>query len=89
MSDYQPTTLSKATTIPSTWYLHPAFLEREREKIFHAIAFSHQVQLEDVAISNLVQKGLRSRSYDRGRLSVRRENGVHFFHGLLHEHLGR
>jgi choline monooxygenase len=61
----------------------------EGEDLSHAIAFSHQVQLEDVAISNLVQKGLRSRSYDRGRLSVRRENGVHFFHGLLHEHLTR
>lgn len=52
-----------------------------------AVAFSHQVQLEDVAISNSVQKGIRSRSYDRGRLSVRRENGVHFFHLLLREHL--
>ena len=59
----------------------------EGEDLEAAIAFSHQVQLEDVAISNSVQKGLRSRSYDRGRLSVRRENGVHFFHGLLHESL--
>jgi choline monooxygenase len=61
----------------------------EGEDIEAAVAFSHQVQLEDVAISNSVQKGLRSRTYDRGRLSVRRENGVHFFHGLLHEHLTR
>jgi choline monooxygenase len=59
------------------------------EDLEAAIAFSHQVQLEDVAISNSVQKGLRSRTYDRGRLSARRENGVHFFHGLLHEHLAR
>jgi choline monooxygenase len=59
------------------------------EDLKAAIAFSHQVQLEDVAISNSVAKGLRSRSYDRGRLSLRRENGVHFFHGLLHEHLTR
>jgi choline monooxygenase len=61
----------------------------EGEDLSHAIAFSHQVQLEDVAISNLVQKGLRSRFYDRGRLSARRENGVHFFHGLLNESLAR
>ena len=61
----------------------------ENEDVEAAVAFSHQVQLEDVAISNSVQKGLRSRTYDRGRLSVRRENGVHFFHGLLHEHLAR
>jgi choline monooxygenase len=26
----------------------------------------------------------RSRTYERGRYSVRRENGVHHFHGLLH-----
>jgi choline monooxygenase len=45
------------------------------------------VQLEDAAISSSVAKGLRSRSYDRGRLSASRENGVHFFHGLLHQHL--
>lgn len=30
-----------------------------------------------------VQKGLKSLTYDRGRYSVRRENGVHHFHGLL------
>jgi hypothetical protein len=30
------------------------------------------------------QEGLRSRTYERGRYSVRRENGVHHFHGLLH-----
>jgi choline monooxygenase len=57
------------------------------EEVDAAVAFSHQVQLEDVAISNSVQKGLRSKSYDRGRLCARRENGVHFFHRLLHESL--
>jgi len=61
----------------------------ESQDLSRSIAFSHQVQLEDVAISNSVQKGLRSHSYDRGRLSVRRENGVHFFHGLLTESLAR
>jgi len=30
-----------------------------------------------------VQRGLQSRTYDRGRYSVRRENGVHHFHSLL------
>jgi choline monooxygenase len=63
------------------WYALPD------EDVEAAIAFSHQVQIEDVAISNSVQKGIRSRSYDRGRLSLRRENGVHFFHRLLHDRL--
>jgi hypothetical protein len=29
------------------------------------------------------QKGLQSRTYGRGRYSVRRENRVHHFHALL------
>jgi choline monooxygenase len=41
------------------------------------------VQREDIAVCEAVQKGLGSRTYDRGRYSVRRENGVHHFHGLL------
>jgi choline monooxygenase len=54
-----------------------------------AIAFSDQVQKEDMDICQAVQRGLASRSYDRGRFSLRRENGVHHFHLLLHEHLSR
>ena len=34
-----------------------------------------------------VQRNLRSRVYDRGRYSAKRENGVHHFHSLLHEAL--
>ena len=34
-----------------------------------------------------VQRGLRSRTYRQGRYSVKRENGVHHFHGLLSEYL--
>ena len=36
-----------------------------------------------------VQQGLRSRAYDAGRFSAKRENGVHHFHLLLHEYLSR
>ena len=52
-----------------------------------AFAFADRVQREDIAICEAVQKGLRSRTYDRGRYSVLRENGVHHFHGLLHRFL--
>jgi choline monooxygenase len=34
-----------------------------------------------------VQRGLRSRAYDTGRLSVRREGGEQLFHQLLHADL--
>ena len=51
------------------------------------MAFSDEIQDEDIAICERVQQNLRSRSYDRGRYSAARENGVHHFHGLLHEFL--
>ena len=52
-----------------------------------SIAVSEQIQEEDVAICESVQRGLASRSYDSGRLSVRREAGEHLFHRLLHADL--
>jgi choline monooxygenase len=51
------------------------------------IDFSDEIQQEDIRICESVQRGLRSRFYDRGRFSVKRENGVHHFHGLLSAHL--
>lgn len=52
-----------------------------------SIDVSHQIQLEDDAICLSVQRGLRSRAYGAGRLSVRREAGEHLFHRLLHADL--
>ena len=51
------------------------------------LAFSDEIQDEDVEICEVVQRNLRSRVYDRGRYSAARENGVHHFHSLLHEFL--
>jgi len=45
-----------------------------------AVEFSDQIQSEDVGICETVQKNLRSRSYSRGRFSVKQEKGVHAFH---------
>ena len=42
-----------------------------------------RVEREDEAIVELVQKGMSSRFYDRGRYSPKREQGVHHFHSLL------
>jgi choline monooxygenase len=52
-----------------------------------SIEVSHQIQLEDDSICLSVQRGLRSRAYGAGRLSVRREAGEHLFHRLLHADL--
>jgi len=49
-----------------------------------SIAVSEKVQDEDMAICDSVQRGLGSRAYVAGRLSVRREAGEHLFHRLLH-----
>ncbi|MBZ5626851.1 MAG: Rieske 2Fe-2S domain-containing protein [Acidobacteriia bacterium] len=51
------------------------------------IDFSNEIQQEDVKICELAQRGLQSRNYNQGRFSVKRENGVHHFHGLLYEFL--
>jgi choline monooxygenase len=52
-----------------------------------SIDVSQEIQEEDVAICESVQRGLKSRAYDTGRLSVRREAGEHLFHRLLYQDL--
>jgi phenylpropionate dioxygenase-like ring-hydroxylating dioxygenase large terminal subunit len=69
------------------WYFHDAASEKVRERAAKAIAFSDVVQREDMHICESVQRGLQSSTYDRGRYSVKRENGVHHFHILLGESL--
>ena len=52
-----------------------------------SIDVGERIQDEDVAICESVQRGLQSRAYGAGRLSVRREAGEHLFHRLLHADL--
>ncbi len=47
-----------------------------------------RVEREDEEIVEAVQKGMYSRIHDRGRYSVRREQGVHHFHRLLAREFG-
>lgn len=46
-----------------------------------------RVEKEDEEIVQQVQKGIRSRFYDRGRYSPSREKGTHHFHRLLSKFL--
>jgi len=69
------------------WYVHDAHSEKARERMRKTIGFSETVQQEDIHICEAVQRGLQSSTYDRGRYSVKRENGVHHFHMLLSEFL--
>jgi|SRR5688572_18930833 choline monooxygenase len=56
---------------------------RDAEFVEKSLAASDVVQKEDVDICESVQKGLGSASYDRGRYSVKREQGELHFHRLL------
>ena len=49
---------------------------RLTETLEKDIALGDVVQKKDQRICEVVQKGLQSPNYDRGRYSVRRENGV-------------
>ncbi|GAB5518621.1 MAG: aromatic ring-hydroxylating dioxygenase subunit alpha [Rhodothermales bacterium] len=53
------------------------------EQIASDMAFSDEVQAEDIEICEHVQRGLESPAYDRGRFSAECEAGVHHFQGLL------
>lgn len=61
--------------------------EQAREHNLASIAVGQRIQEEDVAICQSVQRGLTSRAYVAGRLSVRREAGEHLFHKLLYADL--
>ncbi len=63
--------------------------DAEQARNRESIAVSERVQDEDKLICEAVQRGLGSRAYLAGRLSVRREAGEHLFHRLLHADLTR
>jgi choline monooxygenase len=77
------------TRVTFEWFFLPDAIAREPAAIERTIARSHEVQLEDQEVCEAVQRGLASRTYDRGRYSVARENGVHHFHQLLRAFLRR
>ena len=57
----------------------PAALARAENDM----AFSDEIQQEDIQICEAVQKGLASGVYQAGRLCPKREAGVWHFHQLL------
>lgn len=69
------------------WYFEQPGTGSGWESMQQIIAFSDQIQLEDIEICEIVQKGLQSQSYNTGRFSVLRENGVHHFQSLIHQFL--
>jgi choline monooxygenase len=57
--------------------------EASREYNNQSVDVGQRVQEEDLGICEDVQRGLKSRAYGAGRLSVRREAGEQLFHRLL------
>jgi choline monooxygenase len=91
MLNIYPDNLSLNIIVPlgpeKTLTIFEWFSYGETEVAQETIDFSDEIQREDIRICESVQRGLRSLHYDRGRFSVKRENGVHHFHGLVAEFL--
>ena len=63
--------------------------DARREYNEQSVIVGNRVQEEDLGICEDVQRGLKSRAYRAGRLSVRREAGEQLFHRLLAADLRR
>ncbi len=70
------------------WFFRDPDDPKTRSDLAETIAFSDEIQLEDIAICEAVQRGLASSTYTSGRYSPRRENGVHHFHSLYARDMG-
>ena len=51
------------------------------------VRFIDQVQEEDVVLCESVQRGMRSRFFERGRLMLNREQALQHFQQLVHREL--
>ncbi|HUP66271.1 MAG TPA: aromatic ring-hydroxylating dioxygenase subunit alpha [Thermoanaerobaculia bacterium] len=78
---------SDRTLTQFEWFFREPARESVRKMVDDTVVYSDEIQLEDIAICEAVQKGLMSKTYSTGRYSVKRENGVHHFHRLLTEAL--
>jgi choline monooxygenase len=69
------------TEVVFDYYFQPP--QDDDEFVAKSLEASDVVQAEDIEICESVQRGLESRSYDKGRYSVKREMGEFHFHRLL------
>lgn len=65
------------------YYYADAASDAGRKMIAEDLRFSDEVQQEDIAICERVQQGLESGSYRAGRISPKRESGLHHFQELV------
>ena len=69
------------------WYFAEPGTAETWNGLQDSIAFSDEIQQEDITLCEDVWRNLQAGVYDRGRFSVKRENGVHHFQGLVAEFL--
>jgi choline monooxygenase len=74
---------AKLLSVTNFTYYFPDISAAARQQNLDSIAIGEAIQEEDAAICRSVQRGLNSRAFTAGRLSVRREGGEHLFHRLL------
>ncbi len=77
-----PLGLDRCRVIFDFYFEHTEGKENQ-DFIERSLAVAEQVQAEDVAICQEVQRGLSSASFNTGRFSVKREAGGYHFHRLL------
>jgi choline monooxygenase len=70
------------------WYFPDPGTPESWNTLNDSMAFSDEIQREDIELCEDVWRNLKGGIYKQGRYSVKRENGVHHFHGLLSEYLG-
>ena len=81
----RPLAVDRTEVIFDFYFADVSASARERNRA--SVDVGERIQQEDLDICESVQRGLQSRAYNAGRLSVRREAGEHLFHRLLHADL--
>lgn len=61
--------------------------DEDKWEKFGKDALAEKVEREDEYVVEGVQKGMKSRFYDTGRFSAKREKGVHYFHTLVSKYM--
>jgi choline monooxygenase len=78
----RPLAVDRTEVVFDFYFADVSASARERNRA--SVDVGERIQQEDLDICESVQRGLQSRAYNAGRLSVRREAGEHLFHRLLH-----
>ena len=71
------------TKVIFDYYYDDIESEKAIKQINEDLQYSDEIQKEDINICQLVQKGLESGAYYKGRISVKRETGVYHYHNML------